>query len=296
MSSALRIGTRRSRLALAQTDLVVRALARRSPRLRTEVVPLVTSGDRRRGRTPDFTDSLERALEQDAIDVAVHSAKDLNRDLRPGLTIAATLPRADPRDAFVRPRGASRPLPADGVTVGSSSPRRRAQLLRGRPGWEVVELRGNVDRRLDQLDHGRFDVLCLAVAGLERLGAADRIAERLPVGRFVPSPGQGTIALEVREDDRATLRAVQRIDHPVSRARLTAERAAARAVDGDCDRPFGALAVAHGRRLDLIAEALSSDGRRTVRVRASGSIAAPSDVGRRAGAALTTRGAHRLWA
>ena len=171
MTELLRVGTRRSRLALAQTDSVVRRLASRFPDIRFETVPIDTSGDRDRtvGGSPDFTDEIDRVLARGAIDLAVHSAKDLDSTLPRGFELAACTRRADPRDCLVvRAELSPRRLPR-GARVGSSSLRRRAQLLRQRPDLDIREIRGNVDTRVELVRNGTLDAVILAVAGLTRL-------------------------------------------------------------------------------------------------------------------------------
>ena len=235
----LRVGTRGSTLALIQA----RWVAERLPG--AEIVEITTSGDQARGvgDKSRWVDTIEAALVAGEIDLAVHSAKDVPGELAEGCELAATPPRAAAEDVLVRaeaapgdaaPTGPLRELPA-GARVGTSSLRRRAQLLSVRPDLEVVELRGNVDTRLRKLDAGEVDAVVLAAAGLERLGV-ERAGEALD---FVPAPGQGTLALEIRADDHHTRASIDSLNHAPTFAALRAERAAVRVLEASCHTPVG---------------------------------------------------------
>jgi hydroxymethylbilane synthase len=225
--SALRVGTRGSALALAQA----RWVASRLPS--AGLVEISTSGDRgvAGGDKSRWVDAIEAALVAEEIDLAVHSAKDVPGELAPGCALVATPERGDPRDVMV----------GGGVRVGTSSLRRRAQLLAAAPELEVVELRGNVDTRLRKLDAGEVDALVLAAAGLDRLGV-DRVAAPLSGEVFVPAPGQGTLAIEAREGDDGVRLALAPLDHVPTFAGLMEERAAVRALGATCHTPVGVLA------------------------------------------------------
>ena len=235
----LRVGTRGSALALIQA----RWVAARLPG--AEIVEITTSGDRARGvgDKSRWVDTIEAALVAGEIDLAVHSAKDVPGELAEGCGLAATPPRAAPEDVLVRaertPRDAAPATPLGalraGARVGTSSLRRRAQLLSVRPDLEVVELRGNVDTRLRKLDAGEVDAVVLAAAGLERLGV-ERAGEALG---FVPAPGQGTLALEIRVGDEAVRGAMESVHDPTTFAALRAERAAVRVLEASCHTPVG---------------------------------------------------------
>jgi hydroxymethylbilane synthase len=220
----LRVGTRGSPLALAQARWVAERVEG------AEIVEIVTSGDRSRGvgDKSRWVDAIEAALVAGEINLAVHSAKDVPSDLAPGCELVATPPRAAAHDLLI----GSWP---DGARVGTSSLRRRAQLLSVRPDLEVVELRGNVDTRLRKLDAGEVDAIVLAAAGLERLGL-ERAAEALP---FVPAPGQGTLAIEARADDERVRAVLDAVHDPDTFAALTAERAAVRVLEASCHTPVG---------------------------------------------------------
>jgi hydroxymethylbilane synthase len=237
--SGLRVGTRGSALALVQA----RWVAERLPG--AELVEITTSGDRARGigDKSRWVDTIEAALVAGEIDLAVHSAKDVPGELAEGCELAATPPRAAADDVLVRAEAAARDatptsplerLPA-GARVGTSSLRRRAQLLSVRPDLEIVDLRGNVDTRLRKLDAGEVDAVVLAAAGLERLGV-ERAGEALA---FVPAPGQGTLAIEIRAGDDAVRGALERVHDPATFAHLRAERAAVRVLEASCHTPVG---------------------------------------------------------
>jgi hydroxymethylbilane synthase len=298
VTELVRVGTRRSRLARLQTDWVVTALQRAAPDLRLATAPIDTSGDRDRsvGGSPDFTDAIDQALLRGTIDLAVHSAKDLPVELDARLTLAACPDRADPRDCLV----VSPDLRADrlpqGARVGSSSLRRRAQLLRWRRDLEVVEIRGNVDTRIDQVHSGAIDTAILAVAGISRLGREKEIARILTPAGFLPAPAQGALAIVTRSDDAVMTSTAQRIDRRVIHACVAAERAFAAALGGDCRVPLGALASPRGAAFSLVGEVLSTDGRVRLRSRRSGPISRAEETGRFLGQRMLDRGAAELLA
>jgi hydroxymethylbilane synthase len=276
----LRIGTRRSALALAQARLVAEALGG------GELVEIVTAGDRGApgGDKSRWVAELERALLEGDVDVAVHSAKDVPGELAEGLVIAAVPERADPRDALVG--AASLDELAAGARVGTSSLRRTAQLRAARDDLEVVAMRGNVDTRLRKLADGEWDAIVLALAGLERLGRADAVGQLLD--DFVPAPGQGALALEAREDDAETREALGAIDHAASQSDLRAERAFSRAVGASCHTPVGA----HARDGALEAFAGLPDGSEWVRDRLEGED--PEALGRKVAERMLAAGAGEL--
>ena len=285
----LRLGTRGSALALAQARAVAGALEREG--VETDVVEVATAGDRgaQAGDKSRWVGELERALEREDVDVAVHSAKDVPGELAPGLTIAAVPPRADARDVLC---GASSldALPA-GARVGTSSLRRRALLAAHHRDVEVLEMRGNVDTRLRRLEEGRWDAVVLALAGLERLGAAERAGAALDPAVFVPAPGQGALALEARAADAGTVAALWTLNDPAAFAALRAERALCAQLGASCHTPVGAHATATGDRLELRAFAGLPDGSEWVTDVGAGPAAAPEDLGRRVGERMLGAGA-----
>src|SRR5918996_352301 len=253
----IRIGTRGSRLALAQAAEVAALLEEE-----TELVPISTAGDRGASpaRSPSgvkglFVAEISDALARGDVDVAVHSAKDLPSDDPPGVVVAAVPERSLPYDVFVTRDG---DLP-EGARVGTSSLRRRAQLLRARPELTVEDARGNVDTRLRRLDEGRYDAVVLAAAGLARLGIEPAHAEPIPVEEMVPAPGQGALAVQAVEGS-AVAEAVAGIHHAPSRARFECERALVRHLGGGCRLPLGAYAEWRDEGVRLLAMVIRPDG------------------------------------
>lgn len=290
----LRVGTRGSALALAQTGLMVDRL--RDLGHDVETVTIKTEGDRAQkdrsmmlGRGA-FVKNLERALLDGEIDLAVHSAKDMPTEAVPGTVIVALPEREDPRDALVS-RGGERleDLPS-GARVGTESPRRRAFLLLFRDDLEVAPIRGNVDTRLAKLDAGEYDALVVATAGLVRLGRAERIVERLDPGRMLPAVGQGALAIQMRDGDPLA-DPVRGLDDPATRAAVVAERAFLRAMGGGCKAPFAALARVGEGRLSIDGAALQPDGRMILRDRLDGSPESGESLGRRLAESLLSKGA-----
>lgn len=295
----LRLGARGSALSLAQADLVSRALLGKAE---VDIVRIRTTGDRlsAEGRPiswkGDFTKELDRALLDRRIDLAVHSLKDVPSAVPDGLLLAAVPRREDPSDVLVsKPRRPFAELPA-GASVGTSSPRRRAQLLAARPDLKVVEARGNVDTRLARLAEGRFDAIVLARAGLARLGRLEAVCDVLPSELMLPAVGQGALAVFAREDDAATREVLRAIDHGDSHAEAAAERALLAALEAGCHAPVAGRAAVSGGRLTLDAAVFSADGATVLRESAAGAAAEAEAVGRAAAKRLLARGASELLA
>ncbi|MGC2289345.1 MAG: hydroxymethylbilane synthase [Thermoplasmata archaeon] len=297
MTDRIRVGTRRSRLARTQTDLVIARLRNAMPEVRFDPVPIETTGDRDRslGGSPDFTDLIDQALLRGDVDLAVHSAKDLPVELDQRFELVACPGRADPRDCLIVGLDMQPARLPPGARVGSSSLRRRAQLLRWRPDLRVVEIRGNVDTRIGEVRSGVIDAAILAVAGVSRLGRTQEIGQVLPSSKFLPAPAQGALAVVARAGDRQLATIARRIDRRTAHACVDAERAFAAALGGDCRVPLGALATVHGRALSLVGEVLSPNGRTHLRSRRGGSVAVAESIGSRLGHAMLDRGAHDLW-
>jgi hydroxymethylbilane synthase len=267
----LKIGTRRSRLALAQAEEVRRSLAVHG--VSVEIVPMRTSGDEgaTAGDSPQglkglWIDTILDALDNEDIDLAVHSAKDLPAEEDDGFVIAAVPARADPWDVLItREPGA---LP-EGAAIGTSALRRQAQLLAGFPGVTVRDLRGNVETRLRKLAEGEVDAAVLAAAGLARLGLAPDHALPLPLTVMVPAPGQGCLALQCRDDDAHTRDLLAPLDHAASHAALDAERSVMWRLGGGCALPLGAYAEPIEGGLRLTAVIAVPDGSEILRVERS---------------------------
>jgi hydroxymethylbilane synthase len=303
MHVPLRIGTRGSQLALWQARAVATRLEARG--VDAELVIVRTAGDRLQaaplseiGGKRLFVKELEDALLGDEIDVAVHSAKDMPATLPAGLTLAATLDREDARDALVLPAGAAGGDAAAvlaglaaGARIGTGSIRRAAQLGPRVPGARFEPVRGNVDTRLRKLDEGQYDALVLASAGLRRLGLSERISAALPLHECIPAPGQGIIAIEIRESDGATRRVVMAVHDEASAVALQAERAVVAALGGGCQLPLGAFASLRGTALELSAVVCSADGKRAIHARSTATAAEAEALGARVAAQLEAEGA-----
>ena len=266
MPVRLKLGTRGSPLAMAQATKVASAIevANQWPASGVEITPITTSGDRIQDRPLAevggkalWTKELDRALLAGETDCSVHSLKDVETE-RPGsIRLIAVRPRADVRDRII---GAdSIGDLKEGAVVGTSSPRRKAQLLRLRPDLQIVPLRGNIDTRLGKLQSGEVDAMILAAAGLIRLGKKD-VGTAIPVETMLPAPGQAVIAVECRADDSSTVSALQPIDDESTHLIINAERAFTRALGATCHSPVAALATLRAGRLRLRAQLLAEDG------------------------------------
>ena len=281
------IGTRSSKLALWQADYIQAKLRERYPELPVVEKRMTTKGDRvldaplaKIGGKGLFTKELEQAMLAGEIDIAVHSLKDMPTELPPGLVLAAVTERFDAGDAVVSPRyGTLANLP-QGAKVGTSSLRRRAQLLAQRPDLEIVSLRGNVNTRLQKLEDEDFDAIILAVAGLKRLGFGERITEVLDKSVCLPAVGQGALAIEARADDEEMIARLAFLDDAAMRAAARAERAFLARVEGGCQVPVGVYATAEGTTLAIEAVIASLDGARLYRSSRTGSVAAAEALGR----------------
>jgi hydroxymethylbilane synthase len=293
----LRIGARGSPLSLAQTELIAAVLRLDAE---VEIVPIRTTGDRlsnlQAGMTGKdlFTREIDEALLAGRIDVGVHSLKDLPSRLPEGLVLAAVPPREDPRDVLVsRHRRSLESLPR-GARVGTSSPRRRAQILSSRPDAAVLDARGNVDTRIRRLNEGRWDAIVLARAGLARLGRLQEATEVLPVSVMLPAIGQGALAVVAREDDSEVRERITQLDHPASHREAVAERALLELLEAGCRAPVAGLARAGDGALRLDGAVFAPDGSRTLRAEASGAESDPTALGREVAGRLLERGAALL--
>jgi hydroxymethylbilane synthase len=297
----LRIGTRKSALALWQAEYVRARLLEHDPGLRIELVKITTAGDRILDRPLAtvggkglFIKELEQALFDDRVDLAVHSMKDLTVTLPEALHVAAVLERADPRDAFVSNRHQALSELPDGARIGTSSLRRQCQLRARHPRHEVVDLRGNVNTRLAKLDAGEFDALILAVAGLQRLGLAERITCALDPAESLPAVAQGAICIESRRDDGETNRYLAPLDHTPTRLRVSAERALNACLDGGCQVPIAAYAELRADELYLRGLVGDPDGSTVLESSARGPADRPQALGERVAQALLARGAKAI--
>jgi len=300
--SRIRIGTRGSALALAQSNWVKSQLEQHYLETEVELRIIKTSGDRfvdtpiqNLGNKGAFTKEIEDALLGGEIDLAVHSMKDLPTELPRGLAIAAMPKREDPRDVLVTREGNGLDDLPPGAALGTGSLRRKAQLLHHRADLAVVPIRGNVDTRLRKLDEGLFDGLVMAAAGLRRIGRADRISQFLGDEICVSAVAQGALGLESRQDD--TLRERLAFLHdPATSAEIAAERAMLDRLGGGCHVPIGARATMTGRALKIIGVVASVDGKQLCRGEATGAADQATELGDRLATELLSQGADKLLA
>lgn len=303
VTNVLRIATRKSRLAVWQAEHVRSLLVRAHPGLAVELVPFTTTGDRILDRPLAliggkglFIKELEQALYDGRADIAVHSMKDVPVELPADLHIPVILEREDPRDAIVTRGGVAFDALKSGATVGTSSLRRKSQLLAQRADFTIRDLRGNVPTRLEKLHNGEFDAIVLASAGLKRLGFDDRIESLFDVVQMIPAVGQGAIGIECRSDDQHIAALIAPLHHDGTALCVSAERAMSTFLAGGCDVPLAAHATLDGTDLHLRGLVASPDGRRIARDERSGAAADGVALGRELGAALVAAGADEILA
>lgn len=299
----IRLGTRGSPLAMAQAHEVRDRLCQAHDLQPddVEITVIKTSGDAITDRPLAevggkglFTKEIEEALLNDAIDVAIHSMKDVETTLPDGLEIAAFLPREDVRDAFISITYSHLNDLPEGATVGTSSLRRRAQLSRARPDLKLVDFRGNVGTRLEKLQSGLADATFLACAGLNRLGLSDKITAAIEPGVMLPAVAQGAIGLQIRSGDNTARKYVALLNDTATASCVTTERAFLRVLDGSCRTPIAGLARLSSATLTFSGETLSPDGQKRLGVETSGPVADATAIGERAAHDLLNRGAKAL--
>jgi hydroxymethylbilane synthase len=294
------IGTRGSALALWQARHVAARLeAIHGGEVSLEIIK--TAGDRLAGKHPGqfsakgiFVKELEDALLAGSVDLAVHSVKDLPGELPPGLTMGAYPGREDPRDALITPDGAGLEGVPRGARIGTTSLRRRAQLLRHRPDLSFTDMRGNVDTRMRKVQQGEVDGLILALAGITRLGLRGDTVHPLPTEVCLPAPGQGALGIEARAEDEEVMTLLGRLDHEDTRYEVTAERAVLSALDAGCLVPLAALARRDGDRLSVESVVASPDGRRLLKETVVGSPSEAGYLGLEVAKGLRGQGAEEL--
>lgn len=272
MGKRIVIGTRGSQLSLVQTNLVKNMLQSLLPTTKIDIEIIHTEGDRNMSPVPLdtvgkgwFTKELDKALLAKKIDLAVHSLKDIPEELPPGLLIAAIPQREDAREALVSLRGKRLDELKKGATIGTDSTRRKAQILHMRPDLQIVSLRGNVNRRLAKLDNKEYDGIFLAVAGLKRLGFEKRISQYFDEKEFIPSPGQGALAIVIRKDNTRLKNIVKKLNNPKTVAAVLAERQFSKIVGGGCKMPVGAYAKVSGNKIVIHGVIGSLDGKHVER-------------------------------
>ena len=306
MQEEVRIGTRKSPLALAQAEDVKRRLIEAHPGVPADafiIVPMMTTGDQVQDRTllelggkGLFTKEIEDQLLDGGIDLAVHSSKDMPTRLPEGLDFPVFIEREDPRDAFLcLSAGSIEELP-EGAVVGTASLRRGAQVLRLRPDLKVVPFRGNVGTRRRKLEDGVVDATLLALAGLNRLGQTDAATCILPVDQMLPAPAQGAVGIETRTGDSRILELLAPLHHEETGIAVRAERALLDALDGSCRTPIAALSHLGGGELHLRGRLLSPDGSQCFEITDSGAPEDAVEIGRRAGEALRTMAGEDFFA
>lgn len=303
MKTNLRIGTRRSLLALWQSNYIAGLLQQQYPDCQVTLKKIVTKGDRildvplaQIGGKGLFTKEIETDLLDGSIDLAVHSLKDMPTVLPEGLCLTAITSRANVGDAFVSNKYDSFAQLPEGAVLGTSSLRRKAQLLAVRPDLKIVDLRGNVDTRLRKLDEGRMDAIILAAAGLERLGHADRIKEIIPTSVCLPAVGQGALAIECRSNDEEVRSMLAFLNDDAVKQATDAERAFLGLIEGGCQVPIGVHADVTGTEIKIEAVIASLDGSAILRNTISGPSEQAAELGRQLGRQMLDDGGRQILA
>lgn len=299
MRNSIIVGTRGSALALAQTKQIIQELKELESSFSFEIAEIKTKGDsiRDSGQSiPDskrlFTKEIEESLIHKEIRVAVHSMKDLTTDLPTGLKVAAVPQRSDHRDALISRDKRKFEQLSGGARIGTSSPRRKTQLLAARNDLRILAMHGNVDTRLHKLDAGEYEAIIVAAAGLARLGMEKRATELLSTRIMLPAIGQGALAVETREDDEEMVELLSRINHEPTYRAVEAERAFARKLGANCQTPIAAFATVHEGKLRIDGMVASSDGRMLLRTQLTSDRSDPRKVGEELAESLINKGAQ----
>lgn len=297
----IKVGSRQSQLAIWQTKYVVEILKNKCPEYNFEIIPIKTKGDKildvalaKIGDKGLFTKELEMAILSGRIDFAVHSMKDLPTVIPEGLMIAAMTRRHDPRDALISNKHRSFSELPQGAKIGTSSLRRKAQLLNKRPDLKLVDLRGNINTRLHKMDTENLDGIILASAGVERLGWQDKIAEKLDFSICLPAVGQGSIGIEIRSDNEEIYQIVRLTNDLDTEASILAERALLKSLEGGCQIPIGALAEIKDDKLSLQALVGSLNGEIIIRDSLTGDIKDSEKIGIELALKLKEKGANKI--
>lgn len=296
------IGTRGSKLALWQSEFIKSKLEEITG-LPVSLKIIKTTGDKildvplaKVGGKGLFTKELEVELLAGTVDLCVHSMKDVPTELPDGCVIAAMPERVDPRDVLVSGAGYNLDTLPQGARLGTSSLRRRSQVVHLRPDLEIVDVRGNLDTRMRKAENGELDAVILASAGITRMGWGDRITSFIPVTQMVPAVGQGAIGIEIREDDEFMLHALERIGHPETMECVTAERVVMKSLEGGCQVPIGAYARYEDDTLTMDAMVGSVDGERIIRHQMCGDAGEPEALGEAMVTVLRSLGAEEILA
>ena len=296
----IRVGTRGSRLAIAQTELALAALRKAYPSVSFEVITINTKGDvdKRPLFTIDdkgiFEKEVNEAVKKGEVDFAVHSLKDVPSDLSDELMIASIPKRANPNDVLVNDKRQKLKELSLGSIIGTSSLRRAVQLIKIRPDLNIKPIRGNVETRVKKVINGEYDAIVLAEAGLVRIGMRDVIVERLGVREFVPAPGQGAMAIICRAENKSLAYMLKQIEDPMARAEVLAERALIKKVEGGCRFPLGAVAITNNHKMTLYASVFSADGKQNIKIKNTGKTDNPEKLGSKAADMLINEGAMKL--
>lgn len=301
MRTRIIVGSRGSKLALLQAELVAAKIREVNPQLKVSISKVVTSGDRDRrtqlNRMPEvgiFVKELEEALLDNRVDVAVHSLKDVPTEIPAGLCLLAVTERLDPRDVLVAKASLDKLAP--GSKIGTGSLRRAVQLARYRPHLEVGSIRGNVDTRLGKVASGEVDGVIVAAAAMLRLGWQDRITEYLPLEYFLPAVGQAALVIEARCDDAELAELISPVNHLPTWQAITAERAFLSALGGGCRAPIAALGTVHGNTLKLEGMVADTSGRKIIQTSEEGGALAAEQIGLRLAQKMLAMGAAEIMA
>jgi len=297
----IRIGTRKSKLALWQANHIAGLLKKHYPGIQVELVKIVTKGDKildvplaKVGGKGLFVKEIEEAMLRNEIDIAVHSLKDVPTYFPEGLGLVAITEREDPRDAFLSVKYSSIEEMPSGAVLGTSSLRRKAQIMLKRKDIQIKDLRGNVDTRIRKLEEGQYDGIILAYAGLKRLGLADKVRQVLEPDYMIPAVAQGFLGIEARLDDEETKRVVSVLNHKESEIRARAERAFLKTLEGGCQVPLAAYAEIDGSTLKITGFVSDLEGKRVFRESMEGNVDQPEDIGIKLAERLLDMGAREV--
>ncbi len=297
----IRIGTRGSKLALAQADAVVESLKKVAPEITAEICVIKTSGDIMQdvsllkiGGQGVFVKEIEDALLAGSIDLAVHSMKDVPGETPEGLTFAAILPREDVRDILVSRGNVKIEFMPRGAKIGTGSLRRGAQIQAMLPDVTIVPLRGNIDTRLKKIETENLTGIILAAAGMKRLGYVQKIAQYLPVELMLPAVGQGALGLQIRKTDSGLARVLTKLNHAPTAVEITAERSYLRALGGGCRLPIAAYGLSEGQRLTLEGLVAAPNGISVIRDKVWGALDDAEGLGTRLAAMIMEKGGKKL--
>ncbi|HEX5185537.1 MAG TPA: hydroxymethylbilane synthase [Nitrososphaeraceae archaeon] len=303
MTKILRVGTRGSKLALAQTKLVIDSLAQLNHPYEFKIISITTKGDMDSGKPLFYLDrkgifekEINESVVKGYIDFAIHSLKDLPAVLHPDLTIASIPKRESVNDVLISKNKKRFDQIPHGSTIGTSSLRRAVQIISLRNDLKVLPIRGNIDTRIEKTLKGDYDAIVLAEAGLKRLGKQDYISEKFKINRFLPAPGQGALAIVCKKSDRTLLEFLQKIEHTPSRISINAERSFISKIEGGCRFPIAAYAHLREKssKINFYAKIFSSDGLENISIKKIGDFNQSEELGNRVANDLIQNGALKL--